>query len=59
MLETIEKVTKYAVSFENAPSFFQAEDQLYFHATTHLLLAIGEESKKLESELKVQFPEIP
>jgi len=59
MLEAIEKVRKYTESFQSAEEFFDADDQLYFHATTNLLLAIGEESKKLEKDLKNEFLAIP
>ncbi len=59
MLEAIEKAQKFAARFDGAAAFFQTDDQLYFHASTHLLLAIGEESKKLEDGLKLQFPDVP
>jgi len=59
MLEAIEKVKIFVSKFDNAVSFFQAEDQLYFHAVNSVLLAIGEESKKLEDGLKQQFPKTP
>lgn len=59
MLEAIEKVLKFTGHFRSAKDFFETEDQLYFHATTNLLLAIGEESKKIEKELKNEFPAIP
>lgn len=59
MLEAIEKVQRFSSKFVTAEDFFNAEDQLYFHASTHLLLAIGEESKKLEDDLKQQFSAIP
>ncbi len=59
LLEAIEKAIQYVSHFEDAPTFFHADDQLHFHATTHLLLTIGEESKKLEPGLKKKFPLIP
>lgn len=59
MLEAIEKISIFVSKFKNAPSFFKADDQLYFHAVNSLLLAVGEESKKLETELKDEFPNIP
>lgn len=59
ILEAIEKVFKFTGHFQTAVEFFETEDQLYFHATTNLLLAIGEESKKLEAGLKDEFPAIP
>ena len=59
MLEAIEKVSIFVSKFKDAPSFFQADDQLYFHAVNSLLLAVGEESIKLEADLKKEFEEIP
>lgn len=59
MLETIEKAHQFVAPFDDAKSFFYADDQLHFHAVTHLVLAIGEESKNIGEELKNQFPEIP
>ena len=59
MLEAIEKIKIFVSKFNDAPSFFKADDQLYFHAVNSLLLAVGEESKKLEAELKKGFEEIP
>lgn len=50
ILEAIEKVLKFTGRFQSAKGFFEADDQLYFHATTNLLLAIGEESKKIEKD---------
>lgn len=59
VLEAIEKISIFVSKFKDAPSFFKADDQLYFHAVNSLLLAVGEESKKLESDLKKEFEEIP
>lgn len=59
MLEAIEKVEQFAAPFDNALDFFRKDDQLHFHAVSHLLLAIGEESKNLEKGLKNAFPDIP
>ncbi|MCF8243727.1 MAG: DUF86 domain-containing protein [Saprospiraceae bacterium] len=59
MLEAIEKVKQFISPFANARNFFYKDDQLHFHAVSHLLLAIGEESKKLEKGLKEAFPAIP
>ena len=54
ILEAIEKVQKFTSRFRTAKEFFDAEDQLFFHASTSLLLVIGEESKKIEKNLKAQ-----
>jgi uncharacterized protein with HEPN domain len=59
MLEAIEKVFLFADRFDSSKSFFETEDQLFFHASSHLLLAVGEESKKLDNELKLSYPDIP
>jgi uncharacterized protein with HEPN domain len=59
MLEAIEKVQKFITRFGSPKDFYDAEDQLFFHATTNLLLTFGEESKKLEKGLKSEFPDTP
>ncbi len=59
ILEAIEKAQKFTTRFQAAKDFFETDDQLFFHATTNLLLAIGEESKKLDKDLKHEFPTIP
>lgn len=52
ILEAIAKIKLYSKGFENAESFFEAEDQLPYNGVCHLLLALGEESKKIEITLK-------
>lgn len=52
ILETIEKITLYTAKFDNEESFYHAEKQLYFNATVNLLIAIGEENKKIDENLK-------
>jgi len=52
MLEAIEKIFIYSVDFENEEEFYAAEKQLYFNATVNLLIAIGEENKKIDDRLK-------
>ena len=59
ILEAIEKIFIYSGQFENANVFFQANDQLNYNASNNLLLAIGEESKKINSQLKNEFGSIP
>ena len=59
MLEAIEKVERYTMPFGDAQDFFQKDDQLHFHASSHLLLAIGEESKNLEKALRDEYSQIP
>ena len=59
ILEAIEKIFIYSSEFESADAFFQANDQLNYNASNNLLLAIGEESKKIDSQLKNEFDNIP
>ncbi len=59
MLEAIEKVFIYSREFETAQEFFTANDQLNYNASNNLLLVIGEESKKIEHNLKSEFTDIP
>jgi uncharacterized protein with HEPN domain len=58
-LEAIEKIFLYTEPFEDPEVFFWANDQLNFNATYNLLLVIGEETKKIEIDLKKEFPIIP
>lgn len=52
ILEAIEKIKIYSNGFNTAESLFNAKDQLPYNAICHLLLAIGEESRKIEISLK-------
>ncbi len=52
ILECIEKVNLYTEPFENKDALFEAQEQANYNAVCHLLLAIGEESKKIEEILK-------
>lgn len=58
MLEAIEKSFIYTQKFINADDFFRTDDQLYFNATVNLLIAIGEESKKIDNEMKSRHDEV-
>jgi uncharacterized protein with HEPN domain len=58
-LECIEKALIYSKGFENEVSFYNANDQMNFNACQILLQTIGEESKKLNTDLKQEFPSIP
>ena len=58
VLEAIEKLYIYTDNFSDAHSFWQANDQLNFNASSNLLLAIGEETKKIDDELKEEFASI-
>jgi len=52
ILEAIEKIRIYSNGYDTPESLFNAEDQLPYNGICHLLLAIGEESKKIEISLK-------
>ena len=52
ILEALQKIKIYARGFESAEALFDAKNQLPFNGICHLLLAIGEESKKIEITLK-------
>jgi len=58
ILEAIEKLHIYTEGFSNAHDFWKEKDQLYFNASSNLLLAIGEEAKKIDTKLKGEFSEI-
>lgn len=55
VLEAIEKISIYVEAFTNANDFFESNHQLSFNAVCHLLLAVGEESKKIELSLKEEL----
>ena len=58
-LEAIEKCFIYTKGMEEAEEFFERNDQMNFNACQILLLVIGEESKKIEENLKDEYSEIP
>lgn len=53
ILEAIEKIRVYKNGFRNANEFFEANLQKEFNATLNLLIAIGEEAKKIDDKLKL------
>ena len=55
ILEAIEKVFLYTKDFKDDEEFYEAQDQLYFNAVTNLLIAIGEENKKIDDQIKNDF----
>lgn len=59
LLEIIEKVGIYTDKYQQASDLLEANDQIQYNATLHLLLVIGEESKKIDDLLKNEFSEIP
>ena len=58
ILEAIEKLKIYTKDFSNAHDFWLANNQLNFNASSNLLLAVGEETKKIDNKLKEEFPNI-
>jgi uncharacterized protein with HEPN domain len=52
ILEALEKIKIYAGAYNTPQLLFDAEDQMAYNGICHLLLAIGEESKKIELPLK-------
>lgn len=59
ILEVIEKIFIYSKDVEAAEEFYELNEQLNFNACQILLLTIGEESKKIESDLKDKYENIP
>ncbi len=52
MLECIEKIWIYTAEFQDAQEFVWAQKQLPYNAVINLFIAIGEESKKIDTSLK-------
>lgn len=52
ILEAIEKIKIYSEAFDNEEAFYHANKQLNFNATVNLLIACGEENKKIDEGLK-------
>jgi len=50
-LAASEKAIKYAYPFSNSLDFFEANDQSLYNGTLTLLIAIGEEVKKIDNEI--------
>lgn len=55
ILEAIEKIKIYSSEFESADDFLWSNQQLNFNGTVTLLIAIGEETKKIDVKLKEEF----
>ena len=56
ILEAIEKINIYCHNFEDEEEFYSNDDQLYFNAVVNLLIAIGEENKKIDTQIKNDYP---
>ncbi|EQB39367.1 hypothetical protein M947_06830 [Sulfurimonas hongkongensis] len=52
ILEAIEKIFIYSSGFKDEETFYFANKKLNFNATVNLLIAIGEENKKIDDKLK-------
>jgi len=52
ILEAIEKIFIYSRDFQDAEQFYYANKQLNFNASVNLLIAIGEENKKIDQGIK-------
>ncbi|GAB5551949.1 MAG: hypothetical protein Sapg2KO_15400 [Saprospiraceae bacterium] len=59
ILEAIEKIYIYTRGIQTAEVFYEQNDQLEFNACQTLLLVIGEESKKIDENLKSEHQKIP
>lgn len=59
MLESIEKIKIYSAGYLDVDEFFEADFQKGFNATLNLLIAIGEDVKKLDDSLKKASSTIP
>lgn len=59
VLESIEKIFIYTDSIADAELFFNKNAGMNFNARQALLLVIGEESKKLDEDLKAEHNIIP
>lgn len=55
ILESIEKILIYTAGFKDKHAFYESGDQVQYNAVCHLLLAIGEETRKLDDPLKEEM----
>jgi uncharacterized protein with HEPN domain len=55
ILESIEKIKLYTAGFSDKLSFYESNDQVHYNAVCHLLLAIGEETIKLDDSVKEEI----
>ena len=59
ILEAIERIKIYTKGFKDPDEFHLHNEQMNFNACQILLLVIGEEAKKITTELKDEHEEIP
>ena len=55
ILEAIEKINLYSSDFIDEEEFYYANEQMNFNAVVNLLIAVGEENKKIEQNIKADF----
>ena len=58
ILEAIEKILIYSSEYQSYSDFLWANDQKNFNATANLLIAIGEEVKNIDHNLKERYSEV-
>ncbi len=56
ILEAIEKIEIYTKDCKDDEEFYYTNDQMNFNAVVSLLIAIGEENKKIEQNIKDDYP---
>ena len=56
ILEAIEKINLYTQNLSDDEEFYSANNQMNFNAVVNLLIAIGEENKKIEQKIKNDYP---
>ncbi|MDQ3022507.1 MAG: DUF86 domain-containing protein [Bacteroidota bacterium] len=56
ILEAIAKIKIYCKDIQDAESLFEINDQLNFNAVINLLIAVGEESRKIDEDLRNKYP---
>ena len=59
MLECTEKIFIYSQDYLTADELTWGSDQRDFNAVWALLLVIGEESRKIDAQLKKEFQQVP
>ena len=57
-ISAIEKISIYTLEFSNADDLLKANNQLNFNGTITLLIAIAEETKKIDKQLLRSQPNI-
>lgn len=56
ILEAIEKINLYTEDINDDEEFYYANNQMNFNAVVNLLIAIGEENKKIDQKIKNDHP---